>query len=93
MVTWIEEGKFYGKSPWACDTRHDWRLGVTPDLVSKDKVKGLPLSKKEMWEQVVAYESQLVIELEAYDTSGWTTTTFRKTGVKTKSIWQELKFN
>ena len=93
MVTWIEEGEFYGKSPWTCDTRHDWRLGVTPDIVSKDKVKGLPLSKKEMWDQVVAYENQLVIELEAYDTSGWTTTTFRKTGVKNSIVASITHFN
>jgi len=86
MVTWIEEGKFYGKSHWACDTRHDWRVGVTPNIVSKDKAKGLPLSKKEMWDQVVAYENQLVIELEAYDTSGWTTTKLRKTSVKNSIV-------
>ena len=93
MVTWIEEGEFYGKSPWTCDTRHDWRLGVTPDIVSKDKVKGLPLSKKEMWDQVVAYENQLIIELEAYDTSGWTTTKLRKSGVKNSIVANITHFN
>ena len=72
MVTWIEEGKFYGKSWATCDTRHEWMLGVTPDVVSKSRSLGLPLSKKEIWDQVTAYESQLVIELTAYDTSGWT---------------------
>jgi len=93
MVTWIEEGKFYGKSWVTCDTRHDWRLGVTPDIVSKDNVKGLPLSKKEMWDQVVAYENQLVIELEAYDTSGWTTTKLRKSGVKNSIVANITHFN
>jgi hypothetical protein len=92
MVTWIEEGKFYGKSPWTCDTRHDWRVGVTPDIVSKDKAKGLPLPKKEMWDQVVAYESQLVIELEAYDTSGWTTK-FQKTSVTNSMVANITHFN
>ncbi len=71
MVTWIEEGKFYGNSPWLCATRHEWRLGVMPDVVSKSRSQGLPLPKKEMWDQVVAYKSQLIIELTAYDTSGW----------------------
>ena len=93
MVTWIEEGKFYGKSWATCDTRHDWRVGVTPDIVSKDKAKGLPLSKKEMWDQVIAYENQLVIELEAYDTSGWTTTKLRKSGVKNSIVANITHFN
>ena len=45
-----------------------------------------------MWDQVVAYESQLVIELEAYDTSGWTTK-FQKTSVKNSMVANITHFN
>ena len=77
MVTWIEEGEFYGHPKKAgpveitCGTRHEWKLGVSPDVVSKSRSLGLPLPKKEIWDQVKAYESQLMIELKAYDTSGF----------------------